>query len=76
MAEQIMEELASRLSDRHELSKVAIHHRVGRVDVGETSVVIAVSRAAPGGRARRLPRGDRRIEGLRAALEEGDVRGR
>jgi len=43
MAEQVMEELASRLSDRHELSKVAIHHRVGRVDIGETSVVIAVS---------------------------------
>ena len=43
MAEQVMEELASRLVDRHELSRVAIHHRVGRVDIGETSVVIAVS---------------------------------
>ena len=28
---------------RHELCKVAIHHRVGRVEIGETSVVIAVS---------------------------------
>ena len=43
MAEQVMSDLASQLAERHELSKVAIHHRVGRVDIGETSVVIAVS---------------------------------
>jgi molybdopterin synthase catalytic subunit len=43
MAEQVMAELAATLRDRHDLSKVAIHHRVGRVDIGETSVVIAVS---------------------------------
>ena len=43
MAEQVMQELAARLVERHELCKVAIHHRVGRVDIGETSVVIAVS---------------------------------
>ena len=45
MAEQVMAALAAQLSERHELCKVAIHHRVGRVDVGETSVVIAVSAA-------------------------------
>jgi len=43
MAEQVMADLASRLAGLHELSAVAIHHRVGRVDIGETSVVIAVS---------------------------------
>jgi molybdopterin synthase catalytic subunit len=43
MAEQVMAKLAAGLADRHELCKVAIHHRVGRVDIGETSVVIAVS---------------------------------
>ena len=43
MAEQVMADLASQLAERHDLSKVAIHHRVGRVDIGETSVVIAVS---------------------------------
>jgi molybdopterin synthase catalytic subunit/molybdopterin converting factor small subunit len=43
MAEQVMAELAARLAERHELCKVAIHHRTGRVDIGETSVVIAVS---------------------------------
>jgi len=43
MAEQVMAELATRLVERHELCKVAIHHRTGRVEIGETSVVIAVS---------------------------------
>jgi MoaE-MoaD fusion protein len=43
MAEQVMADLAAELVRRHELCKVAIHHRVGRVDIGETSVVIAVS---------------------------------
>ena len=43
MAEQVMADLGSQLVARHDLSKVAIHHRVGRVDIGETSVVIAVS---------------------------------
>jgi molybdopterin synthase catalytic subunit len=43
MAEQVMEQLADELKHRHDLCEVAIHHRVGRVDIGETSVVIAVS---------------------------------
>ena len=76
MAEQVMADLAAQLAERHELCKVAIHHRSGRVEIGETSVVIAGLGAAPGGRARGVPRGDRRAEGDRAALEEGDVRGR
>jgi len=43
MAEQVMADLAAELERRHELCAVAIHHRVGRVEIGETSVVIAVS---------------------------------
>src|SRR4029078_231293 len=43
MAQSVMADLAAKLTDRHELSKVSIHHRVGRVDIGDTSVVIAVS---------------------------------
>ena len=43
MAEETMAELARELSGRHELSAIAIHHRVGRVEIGEPSVVIAVS---------------------------------
>jgi MoaE-MoaD fusion protein len=43
MAEPMLERLAGDLTEKHGLSKVAIHHRVGRVEIGEASVVIAVS---------------------------------
>ncbi len=43
MAEQVMSDLATELKRRHDLCEVAIHHRVGRVEIGETSVVIAIS---------------------------------
>jgi molybdopterin synthase catalytic subunit len=45
MAERVMAEIAEALQARYDVSAVAIHHRVGRVAIGETSVVIAV--AAP-----------------------------
>ena len=38
-----MERLAAALEERYELHAIAIHHRVGRVELGEPSVVIAVS---------------------------------
>jgi len=43
MAEETMAELARELTRQHELLAVAIHHRVGRVEIGEPSVAIAVS---------------------------------
>ena len=43
MAEEVMAEIAGELRARYELCEIAIHHRVGRVRIGETSVVIAVS---------------------------------
>lgn len=43
MAEQTMADLAGELKRRYDLCEVAIHHRVGRVGIGEPSVVIAVS---------------------------------
>jgi molybdopterin synthase catalytic subunit len=43
MAEDVMGEIAAELQQRYGLCAIAIHHRVGRVDIGETSVVIAVS---------------------------------
>jgi molybdopterin synthase catalytic subunit len=45
MAEAVMAEIADGLRDRHDLVAVAIHHRIGVVEIGETSVVIAVSAA-------------------------------
>jgi molybdopterin synthase catalytic subunit/molybdopterin converting factor small subunit len=43
MAEQGMAQIAEELKDRYDLCEIAIHHRTGRVDIGEASVVIAVS---------------------------------
>jgi molybdopterin synthase catalytic subunit len=43
MAEPMLAHLGDELTERHGLSAIAVHHRVGRVEIGEASVVIAVS---------------------------------
>jgi MoaE-MoaD fusion protein len=43
MAEEVMAGIAAEVQARYDLCKVAISHRLGRVEVGETSVAIAVS---------------------------------
>jgi molybdopterin converting factor subunit 1 len=43
MAEEVMEQLAAGLKVKYDLCEVAITHRVGRVEVGEASVAIAIS---------------------------------
>jgi molybdopterin synthase catalytic subunit len=43
MAEQVMAEIAAELKERYDVCELAIHHRTGRVGIGEASVVIAVS---------------------------------
>jgi MoaE-MoaD fusion protein len=43
MAEEVMAQIAEELKRRYDLCDIAIHHRVGRVGIGEPSVVIAVS---------------------------------
>jgi len=48
MAEETMATIASELKARYDLVGIAIHHRVGTVGIGETSVVIAVSAAHRG----------------------------
>ena len=45
MAEKVMSEIAEAAKERHDLCEVAIAHRTGRCEVGEVSVVIAVSAA-------------------------------
>ena len=45
MAEQVMDDIATELRARYDLIEIAMHHRVGRVGIGETSVAIAVSAA-------------------------------
>jgi MoaE-MoaD fusion protein len=43
MAEEVMEQIAAELGRRYDVCAIAIHHRTGRVGIGETSVAIAVS---------------------------------
>jgi molybdopterin synthase catalytic subunit/molybdopterin converting factor small subunit len=43
MAEQVMTQIGEELKGRYDLCAIAIHHRTGRVDIGEASVMIAVS---------------------------------
>jgi len=43
MAEQVMAQIAAELTGRYALCAIAIHHRTGRVEIGEASVVVAVS---------------------------------
>ena len=43
MAEKVMAEIADGVKARYELCDVAVAHRVGRCEVGEVSVAIAVS---------------------------------
>ena len=45
MAEDVMAQIAADLEQRYDLWAVAIHHRIGRVEIGEASVAIAVSAA-------------------------------
>ena len=45
MAEETMARIADGLRERYELLGLAIHHRVGTVEIGERSVVVAVSAA-------------------------------
>ena len=43
MAEKVMAEIAAEVKARYELCEVAITHRLGRLEIGEVSVAIAVS---------------------------------
>lgn len=43
MAEKVMREIASEAKERFEMEDVAVLHRTGRLEIGETSLLIAVS---------------------------------
>ena len=43
MAREALERIGADLRRRHDVGRIAIVHRTGRLDVGETSVAIAVS---------------------------------
>jgi molybdopterin synthase catalytic subunit len=43
MAEKVIAEIAAEAKERYDLCEVAVTHRLGRVEIGEVSVAIAVS---------------------------------
>ena len=45
MADEQLQRVADEMLDRWELTGVAIHHRLGRLEIGEASLVVAVSSA-------------------------------
>ena len=45
MADDQLQRVADEMLDQWELSGVAIHHRLGRLEIGEASLVVAVSSA-------------------------------
>ena len=45
MAEDMMTQIIGEMRDQWEIGEVAVCHRTGRVDIGETSMVLAVSAA-------------------------------
>src|SRR3990172_1087097 len=59
MAERRMREIADRLEREHAPARVAMHHRVGDLGIGEIAVIVAAGAPPPGG-------------GLPAAAPAGD----
>ncbi len=45
MAEPVLAQIAGEATERWEIGRVAVHHRTGRLEIGETAVLVAV--AAP-----------------------------
>ena len=45
MADEQLRRVADEMRDRWDLTGVAIHHRLGRLEIGEASLVVAVSSA-------------------------------
>ena len=76
MALEQMQRLAADAVERFGVRDVAMVHRLGRLMVGETSVLIVVASAHRGGGVRCVPLADRYAEEDGADLEEGDVCGR
>ena len=42
MADQVIAEIIDDMKGRYEIGQVAVAHRTGRVDIGETSMIVAV----------------------------------
>ena len=76
MALAKIQEIAAHLHEQFPIHRVAMVHRLGRLEIGETSVYIAVSAAAPRRRLRRLPLRHRHPQTHCAYLEKRILRRR
>ena len=76
MAAKVMRRIADEARDRWEITAVAIHHRTGRLEIGEASVAIAVSSPHRTAAIEGLPVRHRPAQADRADLEEGSLGGR
>ena len=72
MAEQVMAEIAEELKRRYDLCEIAIHHRIGRVSIGERERRDRRLGAAP--RRTRSPRARTRSTRSRSACRCGRKR--
>jgi len=45
MAEKVMQEIAAEAQQRWDITDIAIQHRTGRLEIGETSLLVAVASA-------------------------------
>ena len=75
MAVGKMEEIGREDTGRFAIDRIGIIHRLGRIEIGETSVAIIVTSEHRRRRFRGLPFRDRPAETDRAHLEEGIFRG-
>ena len=76
MADQVIAEIIDDMKCRYEIGRVAVAHRTGRVDIGETSMIVAVGAAAPEARLRGSASFHRPAQADRPYLEKRVLRGR
>ncbi len=70
MAVQQIREIVAEAERRWGVERVAVAHRVGKLEIGEASVIIVVASPAPRRGLRRLSLHHRYVEDHRADLEE------
>lgn len=75
MAEKVMREIADAMRNEWHVTDIAIQHRTGRLEIGEASMLVAVSSPHRRGGIRGCERAGGSLQGNRPGLEEGSVRG-
>jgi hypothetical protein len=74
-AENEMQKIADDIRSQWPVTDIAIQHRTGRLEIGEASLLVAVSSSPRRGGIRGCERAGRPLQGNGPGLEEGSVRG-